>query len=196
MAHFSERLADFFYGELSALEMNEGRRHLAECAECRTQYEQFERTHHALKALPELDPPRQIVFGFEKRPLAASWISRWLAPMAASAAVAFAVVTFVPGPATNSPQPSLAVVQPPPAAGVQPVAATVDYDRIVSELSEVQRAWLIDEIRKLDLSREREIQRIKAELAYYEDMQRAIWKDTFENAASIQLLAQQSGPKE
>src|SRR3990172_10013493 len=97
MSHVNDKLAEFFYGELSAAEMAEGRSHLAACRNCKEQLEQFERTHHALKALPDVEPSRHIVFGFEKRrPVASNWVTRWLAPVAASAAVSLAVVMLAP----------------------------------------------------------------------------------------------------
>ena len=59
--------------------------------------EHFESTYAMLKSSPDVEPPRRIMFEFEK-PRAAGWLWRWLGPMTASAAVAFAVVTFTPRP--------------------------------------------------------------------------------------------------
>src|SRR5690348_3629271 len=61
--------------------------------------EQYKSTYAFLKSSPDVEPPRRMLFEFEK-PQTAAWLWRWLAPMAASAAVAFAVVTFTPRPRT------------------------------------------------------------------------------------------------
>jgi len=62
MAHLADKLADFFYEELPSAEMSEARRHLETCKECRFEVEQFERIHLTLRTVPELDPPRRVVF--------------------------------------------------------------------------------------------------------------------------------------
>src|SRR5581483_2267703 len=59
--------------------------------------EHFKSTYAMLKSSPDVEPPRRLMFEFEK-PRKASWLWQWMAPMAASAAVAFAVVTFTPRP--------------------------------------------------------------------------------------------------
>jgi hypothetical protein len=59
--------------------------------------EHFESTYKMLRSSADVEPPRRIMFEFEK-PRAAGWLWRWLGPMTASAAVAFAVVTFTPRP--------------------------------------------------------------------------------------------------
>ena len=61
----------------------------------------------------------------------------------------------------------------------------IDYERIINEVRRSDRAWLANELDK----RDKEIQRLQSELAYYEDFQRAVMKETMENASSIQLLA-------
>jgi hypothetical protein len=60
--------------------------------------EHFESTYAMLKSSPDVEPPRRIMFEFEKPKAAAGWLWRWLGPMTAAAAVAFAVVTFTPRP--------------------------------------------------------------------------------------------------
>ena len=41
MSHLSGKLAEFIFEELSASEMAETKRHVAECSDCREQVEQF-----------------------------------------------------------------------------------------------------------------------------------------------------------
>ena len=97
MSHLNERIADFVFEELSTGEMAEAGRHIAECSDCRAQVESFQRTHQMLKTSPDLDPPRNIVFEFEKparRTSGAFW--KWLAPLAATAALALGIAVMAP----------------------------------------------------------------------------------------------------
>src|SRR5262252_1806750 len=92
MAHLDERLTDFVFGELSGNEMEEARRHVVACADCRKQVEQFQATRSLLKMAPDTEPTRHIVFDFEKRrPM---WA--WLVPAAVAAAIILAVLIATP----------------------------------------------------------------------------------------------------
>ncbi len=179
MSHLSERVAEFVFEELSASEMAEARRHLAECSGCNEQVKEFQLTHAMLKSSPDLEPPRRIMFEFEK-PRVAVWMWRWLGPMAASAAVALAVVNFAPRP---QPQIVQRVVQQQIAAQpAQPVAAqAIDYPKI--------EAWLASELKKRDSVQAKEIQRVRGEIDLLDRYQRAAHRETMENERSIQLLA-------
>ena len=53
---------------------------------------------------------------------------------------------------------------------------------------QADRAWLAEELNKRDA----EIQRLQAELTYYENFQRAVMRETLENGSAIQLLAQRA----
>ena len=184
MAHLKDQLAEFFYNELPAAEMSDARRHLDECAECRLQLQEFERIHVLLRTVPELDLPRNIVLPepqrkpwfpwFDWRPIAASTV--------AAAIVAGIVVRFslVPVPPTSVAKTFIAppVVQ----------AEKVDYDRIINDVRQSEREWVIHELQ----SRDREIQQLRAEVAYYDSFQRAVMKETLENGSAIQLLAQRT----
>ncbi len=78
-----------------------------------------------------------------------------------------------------------------PTAASAPVvvqAQNVDYDRIVRELRQSDRVWIAGELDK----RDKEIQRLRGELAYYDNLQRTVLKETWNNASSIQLLAQRT----
>jgi hypothetical protein len=188
MAHLNDKLADFFYEELPASEMVEARRHVAECGECRTQLQLFEKTHLALKALPEAEPPRRVVFAPGARPArwgVLDW--RFLAPMAA--AVAALVLAVMPA-RSPAPAPVPVAVTAPASAPVVPQAQpqNIDYDRIVDQVRQADRAWFADQLAR----RDREIRQLEGQLAYYESYQRTIVKETMENASSIQLLAQRT----
>lgn len=97
--------------------------------------EHFKSTYAMLKSSPDLEPPRRLVFEVEK-PRPAAWLWRWLAPMAASAAVAFAVVTFTPRP-QGPPQIVERVVQQQVST---PSPAPVHYQQQIDELrAELQK---------------------------------------------------------
>jgi hypothetical protein len=192
MAHLNDKLADFFYEELPASEMVEARRHVAECGECRTQLQLFEKTHLALKALPEAEPPRRVVFTPAARPArwgVLDW--RFFAPMAA--AVAALVLAVMPA-RSPAPAPVPVAVTAPASGPVVPQAQpqNIDYDRIVDQVRQADRAWFADQLAK----RDREIRQLEGQLAYYESYQRTIVKETMENASSIQLLAQRTSSQD
>jgi hypothetical protein len=191
MSHVTEKLAEFIFEELSVREMAEARSHLADCSGCREQVERFQHTLTLMNASPEIEPPRSILFEFEKnsRP---SWITRWLAPMAASAAVALAVVTFVPR-LQPPPQVVERVIQQPSA---QPVVQQIDYQKILDELRASDQAWLSNELKKRDAAHAREIQRVRGEVASLDFYQRKIERDTWENARDVQLLAAKTDSRE
>ena len=66
MSHLNEKIAEFIFGELSEQEMADAQRHLAQCSDCREQVEQFQTTYAMLKSSPDAEPPRRILFEFEK----------------------------------------------------------------------------------------------------------------------------------
>ncbi|HYR89039.1 MAG TPA: hypothetical protein VE422_33500 [Terriglobia bacterium] len=183
MAHLKEKLAELFYGELPASEMDGARRHLAECTECQIEFGQYEKMHLALRSAPDLDPPRQIVFA---PPEPRSWFPvfnwRWVTPLMAASALIIAILNAV------SPAPTPVSIVTPVSAPAVVQAQNVDYARIVSELRGSDRAWIASELDK----RDKEIQRLRGELAYYDNLQRTVLKETWNNASSIQLLAQRS----
>src|SRR5262249_4245965 len=158
---------------------------------CRAQVEQFHLTHSLLKTSPDVDPPRRILFEFEK-PYISHWLWRWLAPMAASAAIALAVVTFVPRP---QPQPQVIerFVQQPSAA---PAAQPVDYQKIIDGLRTSDRAWLESELKKRAVLQTKEIERLRGQVATLDYYQQEIERAVGVNAADVQLLAAKTEPRE
>ena len=190
MAHLNDKLADFYYEELPASEMVQARRHVAECGECQAQIQLFEKTHLALKQLPDAEPPRRVVVVEPERRVrwgVLDW--RFLAPMAA--AVAALVLAIMPA---SSPTPAtvpVAVTTPAPVPVVTQAQA-VDYDRIVDQVRQSERAWLTEQLEK----RDREIRQLQGQLAYYESYQRTLVKETWENASTIQLLAQRTSSRD
>jgi hypothetical protein len=187
MAHLKDKLADFFYNELPIAEMTDARRHIEECSDCRVQLQQFERMHTVLKTAPDWDPPRSIVFSPPERRPVFAWFD-WrsvTASMAAAAIVAGIMIRLSPV------APPIAVTMPAAAPAVPAVivqAEKIDYGQTINDMRQSERAWVISELK----SRDQEIQRLRAEVAYYDSFQRAVMKETFENGSAIQLLAQRT----
>src|SRR5262249_24209165 len=92
MTHLGERITDFVFGELPAADMDAARRHIAVCAECRQEVEQFEHTRSMLKMSPDVEPPRHIAFELEKP----RSIWRWFVPVATAAAIIITVLVAMP----------------------------------------------------------------------------------------------------
>lgn len=177
MTHVTDKIAEFVFGELSASEMAEGQRHLAQCSDCRQQVESFQGTYAMLKASPDTEPPRRVLFEFEKRPTP-GWIWRWLAPMATSSAVAVAIVSLSPRP---QPQIIERVVQQQVAAPAPAAAQPVNYQQIVDEL----RA----ELKKRDVEQAKQFDRVRDEMMFLHRTQQALEKDTDLNSSAIQKYA-------
>jgi len=183
MAHLADKLAEFFYGELPPDEMTAGRQHVEACSECRLQIEQFERIHLALRAAPDVDPPRRVVVPLTDRRSWFPWFD-WRQVAAASAAAALIAGLMV----GFSPAPAPVTISLPTAAPVVVQSEKIDYNRILNEVQQADRSWLAGELQK----RDQEILRLHGELAYYENFQRTVMKETLENGSAIQLLAQRT----
>src|SRR2546427_10404948 len=95
MSHITEKLTEFIFEELSPPEMAEAKRHLTECSNCRDQVDRFQQTLALLRTAPEIEPPRNIVFEFEKPVAGRLW--RWL-PAAVAIAAVFVPTHSVGGP--------------------------------------------------------------------------------------------------
>ena len=69
----------------------------------------------------------------------------------------------------------------------------MDYELVVARVTSEQQAWLESElesrIQGISAANGREVQRLRAEMAYLSDLQRVGLRDTLVNASSIQLLA-------
>jgi hypothetical protein len=184
MTHINDKIAEYVFEELSKQDMAKAKSHLAECSACREQVEKFQSTYAMLKTSPDLDPPRRTVFEFEK-PAAASWVWRWLGPMAASAAVALAVVSFAPRPQIVE----RVIDQPLPQATTQAATQPVDYQRIVNEMRPAEQAWLETELKKRDAAQAAQLQSVRADVASIYLEQQRLQRETWENGGSIQKLA-------
>jgi anti-sigma factor RsiW len=148
MTHLGERITDYVFGEMSGKELEEARRHIADCSQCRDEVSQVERTRATLRLSQDLEPPRHTTFEVEKRP-AFSW--RWLAPIGAAAAVIIAVLIAAPMSIQwNESQLTIAFgTAPAPAvrnetanvqSPVRTISEPVDYERIISEVQKQLRS--------------------------------------------------------
>ena len=156
MSHVTEKLAEFIFEELPAAEMAAARRHVSECANCRDQVDRFQQTLSLLQAAPQLEPPRDIVFEFARPVANRFW--RWFP--AATAIAALIVMTVALAGRVHvqwhDSQLTIAFGQPIPAAPADQTA----------ELTA-------------------ELQRVKGPLAYLENRQQAVERDTIVIAARI-----------
>src|SRR2546427_10079450 len=114
---------------LPVKKMGGARGHVESCGDCRFRVEKFERTPLALKAVPDLDPPRRIVFS---APEPRSWFSRldWRAAAGAGAAAALlagVVIRLAPVPAPVN-------VSMPAVTPVVVQSEKIDYERIINEV--------------------------------------------------------------
>jgi anti-sigma factor RsiW len=208
MKHLGDQVTDFVFGELSSMEIDEMRRHLTDCADCRQAVEQFKHTHAMLKSSPDVEPPRRIIFEVEKRPAPFSW--RWLAPVGVAAALIIAVLLAAPihvqwqdsqmtisfgkpiVPPVQSVQPVQVAAPPSASAAVQPV----DYDRIIREVQDSQQSWLVNELKRHDAMQIAEINRLSSAVLYMANEQKILARQGNENAASIQLITAPAASKE
>ena len=95
MSHVTEKLAEFIFEELPESQMAEAKRHLQDCANCREQVDRFQQTLSMIKADPDLEPPRNIVFEFEKPVRSRFW--RWFPATAAVAAMLLLTIALAGG---------------------------------------------------------------------------------------------------
>jgi hypothetical protein len=165
--------------------------------------ELFQRTHSMLKASPDVNPPRNIVFEFEKPGVNRFW--KWVIPMAAAAVLLMGVA--LTGPihvewndsqlivafgAPPAPFPSTALLVPPqgavPSVAERVVAEPVDYTRI--------EKLVADEVAKRDIARTKEMQRVQGQLAYLEALQLATERNVMATDSSVQQLAMRSASEE
>ena len=202
MSHLEDRLAEFVYEELTAAEMGEARQHVAQCLECQGRVSEFQKVQHALETVPDVEVPRRVVFVESRKSVTRTWVPlRWLVPSATAAALVLALV--IGGPIQFDRHESGMTIAfgalpeaEPLQVAAQPVVVPpqpVDYELVVARVTAEQQAWLESElesrIQGISAANGREVQRLRAEMAYLSDLQRAALRDTLVNASSIQLLA-------
>jgi anti-sigma factor RsiW len=207
MTHLGERVADYVFGEMTGKELEEARRHIADCSQCRDEASQLERTRATLRLSHDIEPPRHITFEVEKR-RAFGW--RWLAPIGAAAAVIIAVLIAAPMSIQwNQSQLTISFGTAPAAVvrneaanvatSVRTVSEPVDYDRIISEIQKQLRAQqpsVAVAPAKLDVEQTKVMQRLQDNLVYLENLQKSIEKQTVQNTNDIAYLVQKSEREE
>ena len=197
------------FEELTESEMEATRQHVAQCLECQGRVTGFRKVRHSLEQLPDVDVPRRMVFVPSEARSKRNWVPfAWGIPSAIAAAFLLAVLIsggarferndsgFVValGPVTETLQ---QVQLQPVVAEVPPVAlvdyTTLDYAEIADRLNDDIRAEIDRAVAVIGTANEREIQRVRAELQYLSELQRAAQRDTYQNASYIQFLAQRTG---
>jgi hypothetical protein len=222
MTHLEDNLAEYVFEELSSGEMESARQHVSQCLECQGRVSAFLAVRKSLDQLPDIDLPQRMVF-VPQRPRW-SWLSpAWALPAAAALLLAVFLGAAVDldwndaglqiAWGTGAESDAL-----PPATLTDVVSTapmTIDYDQIdYQELAvrvrEDQQNWMSAELVQLievdavlaerinaaDASGDARFESMRAELAYLVGLQRAAMRDAYQNASSIQLIAQQTGMME
>lgn len=93
--HLGEELSAYLDGELSTLEMPAVSAHLGECAECRMELGDLDRSRIAVRALPGLEPPEflEVKRAERKHRRSGVWPAVALAGSVAAVALAFAMTS-------------------------------------------------------------------------------------------------------
>lgn len=210
MSHLEDRLAEFIYEELTVSEMEEAKKHVAQCLECQGRVSEFQRIQSTLETVSDVEVPQRVFFVESRKPSLAKMKLpvRWLAPLAIAAGLVVAIVLTGPihfdkqGSGLTIAFGTLPAPTPLPVAS-QPIVAdpvTIDYEQIVATVAAQQQAWLeselTDRIQSIAAVNGSEIQRLRGEIAYLFDVQRASLRDTLENTSSIQLLAARTEVRE
>ena len=219
MSHLEDRLAEFVFEELTAPEMEAARQHVAQCLECQGRVTGFRKVQYSLQQLPDVEVPRRMVFvpsETESIKSKSRWAPlRWAIPSAIAAALVLAVVLggslrfernesgFVL--ALGSVSESIQSAELQAVVAEVPVVTTLDYanldyaqivNRIAEDIREEEEVWLRREIDSVmatvEATNDREIQRLRAELQYLSELQRVAQREYYQNASSIQLLAQRT----
>ena len=93
MTHLGEKISDYVFGEMGPLEFSAAQEHLRQCSDCARKVEELQRTRNLLQAVPDMEPPRPIVFEVERNRPARPWLWKWVPP--AAAAMAASILTAV-----------------------------------------------------------------------------------------------------
>ena len=208
MSHLEDRLAEFVFEELPDPEMEQARRHVAQCLECQGRVTGFGRVRESLERVPDVDIPRRVVFVESEASSKRSWLpTGWLVPIGAAAVLVLAFLVIVPismdwrdGGVTVAfgkiPAPPPAAPQPTPIQQVTFEPEPIDYARLALEVEALDRAWLDVELNTrlgtLDAAYQREIRTVRGEMEYLTRRQEAAMRDTLANSTNIFLLAERS----
>jgi anti-sigma factor RsiW len=140
MSHLEDRLAEFVFEELPHGEMEDARRHVAQCLECQRKVQAFRKTVHLLEELPAEDVPRRLVFvpPAARAPHPTRWAGlAWALPGSVAAVLLLAVI--LGGVSVNWGGGGVEIalgsrpvdpISPTVETGATARAAGIDYDRL------------------------------------------------------------------
>lgn len=213
MTHLNDELSEYVFEELPPDELESARHHVSQCLECQERVSAFLAVRRALEQLPEVEVPRRAVFISPDPPRRR--LSLWWGVPAAAAIVVAVFLAGVIDVHWNSSGVQVVWESTPEAPGAQEVVAidyaALDYGQIAARLGENQQDRIAVELSQLhdadaalgsritevdaasSAAIQAEIQRLRGELTYMVGLQRAMVRDTYQNASSIQLLAEQTG---
>ena len=208
MSHLEDRLAEFVFEELSEPEMEQARRHVAQCLECQGRVTGFQRVRESLERVPDVDVPRRVVFVESEASSKRSWLpTGWLVPIGAAAAFVLVVLLIVPmqldwrdGGVTiafgNMPAVPAPAPQPAPIQELALEPASIDYARLADDVAALDRAWLEAELNTrlsaINSEYQSDMRSVRGEMDYLVRLQEAATRDTIENSTNILLLAERS----
>ncbi len=191
------KLTEWILNELPPTEAQELERHVQQCADCGSSLERLRIVHQALtKTLTGRPAPAHLVFLPEtaKKTLPPFRNSLWRAAAAgAVAAVVFLAVSwsgfsyraqYLPG----KPSVETAALT---SADVKALAEQVVAQRLALQRKEVEaaNANLAASLRQEQMS---DLARVARQLRYLETTQSAVWKETQQQGALVQLIARNS----
>ncbi len=195
------KLTEWILNELPPAEAQELERHVQQCADCGRSLERLRMVHQALtKGLAGHPAPAHLVFLPEapKNTLAAFLSSFWRAAAAgAVAAVVFLALSwsgfsYRPRHLPINQSIETAALTP---ADVKGLAEQVVAQRLASQWKEVEgaNANLAASLRQEQMS---DLARVARQLRYLETTQSAVWKETQQQGALVQLIARNSLKRE
>jgi putative zinc finger protein len=191
---WKSRLTDWILEELSSAEGQEVERHVKGCADCSRSLAGLQRTIHFLKTgLPDLEMPARLVFHEEKRRAqsVSFLVSLWrTAALAGVAAVVF--LGIVLGGYSRWEKP-----RTPPVTVTNGGLTRAEVEDLVENDLAKELQTEKQELREASeqsaasfrQAQARNLQLVASKLDYLESAQYALWKDTQEQDAKVELIA-------
>jgi anti-sigma factor RsiW len=169
-------LKDYFLGELSEAERQQVQEHAQECRACREELDRLRLTQAALRALPEEEPPRRIVFVSDKVFEPGWWQRFWQSGsrlgFASAAMLSIAILGH-------------ALLRPPAAAPPGPAGSVAIEARISAEVAKQLEPVLARAIAESEARQAKQMTRLVTEAEQRIDFDRRADRVAFEEAFSV-----------